>query len=202
VFDAVEILPNDVMLWDKENKLVIANEVARSNRSERGFILEPGASRVGMVENLLKKGFVVSQNNMSPEEFIENRKQGFVNLKGNKTFEHALSDGTVNLVSTTRLPGGGTVQFLTDITELKQNEKELTRLKDGIEILPNGIFLWDENNKLIATNKAAIDHLKGFGFDLKLGADRFDHVNHLVNHNFTILQSGLDKQTHSNTNLA
>ena len=194
--DAVEILPNDVMLWDKENKLVIANEVARSNQSERGFILEPGASRVGMVENLLKKGFVVSQNNMSPEEFIENRKQDFVNLKGNKTFEHALSDGTVNLVSTTRLPGGGTVQFLTDITELKQNEKELTRLKDGIEILPNGIFLWDDNNKLIATNKAAIDHLKGFGFGLKLGVDRFDHVNHLINHNFTILQSGLDKKTH------
>ena len=73
-----------------------------------------------MVENLLKRGFVKAQNKMTPKEFIENRKKDFVNLKGNRTFEHALNDGLVNLVSTTRLPSGGTVQCLTDITELKK----------------------------------------------------------------------------------
>ena len=62
--------------------------------------------------------------------------------------------------------------------------------------MPNGLFFWDENNKLIATNKSAIDHLKEFGFDLRLGVDRFDHVNHLVDHNYNVLQSGLDKKTH------
>ena len=84
----------------------------------------------------------------------------------------------------------------TDITEIKKQENELLRLKDAIDILPNGLFFWDENNKLIATNKSAIDHLKEFGFDLRLGVDRFDHVNHLVDHNYNVLQSGLDKKTH------
>ena len=79
--------------------------------------------------------------------------------------------------------------------QMKKQEKELLRLKDGIDILQMDCF-WDENNKLIATNKSAIDHLKEFGFDLRLGVDRFDHVKHLVNHNYNILQSGLDKKTH------
>ena len=319
--DAIEILPNDVMLWDKQNNLVMANKIARENQKKYGYKLVEGASRVGMVENLLRRGFVKAQNKMTPKEFIENRKKDFVNLKGNRTFEHALNDGLVNLVSTTRLPSGGTVQCLTDITELKKQEAELLRLKDGIEtlpnglmfwdenddliafnksskkflkdygfdlkigknfsqlrkhmlmnhqkppkgvskedhyknrekawknlkgqniresnftnhtlhfsdtrlddgsticlwtditdiknqerellrlkdaidILPNGLFFWNENNKLIATNKSAIDHLKEFGFDLRLGVDRFDHVNHLVDHNYNVLQSGLDKKTH------
>ena len=319
--DAIEILPNDVMLWDEQNNLVMANKIARENQKKYGYKLVEGASRVGMVENLLKRGFVKAQNKMTPEEFIENRKKDFINLKGNKTFEHALNDGLVNLVSTTRLPSGGTVQCLTDITELKKQEAELLRLKDGIEtlpnglmfwdenddliafnrssktflkdygfdlkigknfselrkhmlmnhqkppkgvsvqdhyknrekawknlkgqniresnftnhtlhfsdtrledgsticlwtditdiknqerellrlkdaieILPNGLFFWDENDKLIATNKSAIDHLKEFGFDLRLGVDRFDHVNHLVDHNYNVLQSGLDKKPH------
>ena len=319
--DAIEILPNDVMLWDRQNNLVMANKIARENQKKYGYKLEEGASRVGMVENLLKRGFVKAQNKMTPKQFIESRKKDFINLKGNKTFEHALNDGSVNLVSTTRLPDGGTVQFLTDITELKKQEAELLRLKDGIEtlpnglmfwdendnliafnessqklteyygltlkigmnfsklrkhmvfkhqkppkgvsikehfknrekawknlkgqnfresnftdhtlhftdtrlkdgsticlwtditeikrkekellrlkdaidILPNGLFFWDEKNKLIATNKSAIDHLKEFGFDLRLGVDRFDHVNHLVDHNYTVLQSGLNKKNH------
>ena len=319
--DAIEILPNDVMLWDKQNNLVMANKIARENQKKYGYKLVEGASRVGMVENLLKRGFVKAQNKMTPKEFIENRKKDFVNLKGNRTFEHALNDGLVNLVSTTRLPSGGTVQCLTDITELKKQgaellrlkdgietlpnglmfwdenddliafnksskkflkdygfdlkigknfselrkhmlmnhqkppkgvskedhyknrekawknlkgqniresnftnhtlhfsdtrlddgsticlwtditdiknqERELLRLKDAIDILPNGLFFWNENNKLIATNKSAIDHLKEFGFDLRLGVDRFDHVNHLVDHNYNVLQSGLDKKTH------
>ena len=194
--DAVEILPNDVMLWDKENKLVIANEIARNNQSDRGFTLKPGASRVGMVENLLEKGFVVSQNNMSPEEFIENRKKEFVNLKGNTTFEHALSDGSVSLVSTTRLPGGGTVQFLTDVTELKQNEKELLRLKDGIEILPNGLMFWDENDALIANNKSAVDFLKEYGFDLSIGKTRDQLREHMINNSFVVVPEGIERNKH------
>ena len=79
---------------------------------------------------------------------------------------------------------------------MKSNEKQLLRLKDGIETLPNGLMFWDQNNKLIATNKAAVDHLKRFGFDLRLGVDRFDHVNHLVDHNYTSLETGTNKRTH------
>ena len=57
-------------------------------------------------------------------------------------------------------------------------------------------MFWDQNNKLIATNKAAVDHLKGFGFDLRLGVDRFDHVKHLVDHNYSSLETGTNKSTH------
>ena len=49
--DAIEILPNDVMLWDKQNNLVMANKIARENQKKYGYKLVEGASRVGMVEN-------------------------------------------------------------------------------------------------------------------------------------------------------
>ena len=186
--DAVEILPNDVMLWDKDNNLVVANKIARENQKRYGFNLVKGASREGMVENLLESGLVNSQNNMTPKEFIESRKKDFIDLKGNKTFEHSLSDGTTNLVSTTRLTDGGTVQFLTDIADIKNKEKELLRLRDGIDTLPNGLMFWDSKDKLIATNKAAIDFVKEFGFDLKLGVDRFDHVHHMHAKKIIILE--------------
>ncbi|MDC0227243.1 PAS-domain containing protein [Alphaproteobacteria bacterium] len=186
--DAVEILPNDVMLWDKDNNLVVANKIARENQKRYGFNLVKGASREGMVENLLESGLVNAQNNMTPKQFIESRKKDFIDLKGNKTFEHSLSDGTTNLVSTTRLTDGGTVQFLTDIADIKNKEKELLRLRDGIDTLPNGLMFWDSKDKLIATNKAAIDFVKEFGFDLKLGVDRFDHVHHMHAKKIIILE--------------
>ena len=175
--DAIEILPNDVMLWDKGNKLVIANKIARENQNKYGFQLDKGASRVEMVENLLEQGLVQAPKNMSAENFIKSRKQDFINLKGNRTFEHALTDGSVNLVSTTRLPGGGTVQFLTDITEIKKREKSLELLNDAIEIIPNSVFLWDKNNNLIMANKKARDLQKRQGFDLKPGVSRIDMLD-------------------------
>ena len=193
--DAIEILPNDVMLWDKQNNLVMANKIARENQKKYGYKLVEGASRVGMVENLLKRGFVKAQNKMTPKEFIENRKKDFVNLKGNRTFEHALNDGLVNLVSTTRLPSGGTVQCLTDITELKKQEAELLRLRDGIETLPNGLMLWDENDDLIAFNKSSKKFLKDYGFDLKIGKNFSELRKHmLMNHQKP--PKGVSKEDH------
>ncbi len=318
--DAIEIIPNNMMLWDNHNKLIMANAKARDDNASRGFKLVKGASRLEMVQNALNKGYMTAPNGMSNKDFLKIRKKQFENLKSQEAYEVIMND-KFYLLSSSRLPDGSTLQFATDIndtkkqekellrlkdgietlpnglmfwdeddnliafndssqkltkhygfelkigknfselrkhmlfnhqkppkgisikehyknrekawknlkgqnvresnftnhtlhftdtrlkdgsticlwtdiTDIKKQENELLRLKDGIEILPNGLFLWDENNKLIATNKSAVDHLKGFGFDLKLGVDRFDHVSHLVDHNFTILQSGLDKKTH------
>ena len=45
------------------------------------------------------------------------------------------------------------LQFFTDITEMKKNEAELERLKKGIDILPNGLMFWDKDDFLIAHNQ-------------------------------------------------
>ena len=49
------------------------------------------------------------------------------------------------------------LQFFTNITDLKKNEAELERLKQGIDILPNGLMFWDKDEKLIKANELAIN---------------------------------------------
>jgi signal transduction histidine kinase/CheY-like chemotaxis protein len=193
--NAIEIIPNNMMLWDKDNKLIMANAKARDDNAFRGFKLKKGASRLEMVKNALKKGFMSPPSGITHKDFIEIRKKQFEALKDQEAYE-VMMNHKYYLVSSSRLPDGSTLQFATDINDTKKQEIELLRLKNGIDIIPNGLMFWDENNKLIATNKAAVDHLKGFGFDLRLGADRFDHVNHLLDNNYTILQNGLNKKNH------
>ena len=193
--DAIEFTPSNLMLWDKDNKLIMANKKARDENAKRGFDLTKGASRLEMVKNALKKGLMEPPKGVTSKNFLEGRKKQFENLKDQETYEVIVNKDHY-LVSSYRLPDQSTLQFVTNISENKKQENELLRLKNGIETLPNGLMFWDENNKLIATNKAAVDHLKGFGFDLRLGVDRFDHVNHLLDNNYTILESGINKNSH------
>ena len=72
------------------------------------------------------------------------------------------------------------LSVFTDISEIKEREKELTRLNDGIEILPNGLMFWDANDNLIAHNKSAVNFLKGFGFKLEIGKSREDLREHMI----------------------
>ena len=193
--DAIEFTPSNLMLWDKNNKLVMANKKARDENAKRGFKLQKGSSRVEMVKNALQKGLMEPPKGISNSKFLKQRKKQFEDLKDQETYE-VIVNKEFYLASSYRLPDKSTLQFVTNINQNKKQEIELLRLKDGIDILPNGLFFWDENNKLIATNKSAIDHLKEFGFDLRLGVDRFDHVKHLVDHNYNTIQSGLNKKTH------
>ena len=54
--DAIEIIPNMLMLWDKENNLIMANKKARDIQKRMGFDLKPGVSRFDMLEAGLKSG--------------------------------------------------------------------------------------------------------------------------------------------------
>ena len=123
-------------------------------------------------------------------------RKSWKNFVGQRIRESNFNNGMSILFTDTRLDDGSTISLWTDLTETKKQEIELLRLKDGIETLPNGLMFWDENDKLIATNKSAVDHLKNLGFNLQLGVHRFDHVNHLVNNDFSALQSGLNKKAH------
>ena len=67
------------------------------------------------------------------------------------------------------------------ITDLKNQETELLRLRDGIETLPNGLMFWDENDGLIASNKSAVDLVKQYKFNLKLGTNFSELRNQLIN---------------------
>ena len=57
------------MLWDKDNKLIMANKKARDENAKRGFSLKKGSSRVEMVKNALKKGLMEPPKGTSINKF-------------------------------------------------------------------------------------------------------------------------------------
>ena len=98
------------------------------------------------------------------------------------------------MASSSKLPDGSTLQFATDVTENKKQETELLRLRDGIETLPNGLMFWDENDDLIASNKSAVDLVKQYKFNLKLGTNFSELRNHLINNGYSMPDKGQTKE--------
>ena len=56
--DAIELIPNQVMFWDKDGSLILANQRSREFQGNYGFSMEAGALRVDMRKNLIEKGMI------------------------------------------------------------------------------------------------------------------------------------------------
>ena len=177
--DAIEFTPSNLMLWDKDNKLIMANKKARDENAKRGFSLKKGSSRVEMVKNALKKGLMEPPKGVTINKFLEGRKKQFDNLKDQETYEVIVNKQHF-LASSYRLPDQTTLQFVTNITENKKQETELLRLKNGIETLPNGLMFWDEKDNLIAFNKSSKNLTEYYGLTLKIGMNFSDLRKHMV----------------------
>ncbi len=177
--DAIEFTPSNLMLWDKDNKLIMANKKARDENAKRGFSLKKGSSRVEMVKNALKKGLMEPPEGVTINKFLEGRKKQFDNLKDQETYEVIVNKQHF-LASSYRLPDQSTLQFVTNITENKKQETELLRLKNGIETLPNGLMFWDEKDNLIAFNESSQNLTEYYGLTLKIGMNFSDLRKHMV----------------------
>ena len=75
------------MLWDKDNKLIMANHRARDIQSKMGIILTPGVSRFDMLEAGLKSGSLLDSEGLSAKQWVEKRKKEIVNLRGREIVE-------------------------------------------------------------------------------------------------------------------
>ena len=129
--DAVDVMPNTFMLWDKNNNLVMANESSRTDQKKLGFNLIPGASRLEMVKNGVKKGVFLPKKGQSTKDFVLERKKAFDKLIDEDRREVEFSSGNSSLAISKRLPDGGTLQIVTNITEVKKKEKEFL-LQDDV----------------------------------------------------------------------
>ncbi len=192
--DGIETLPNGLMFWDSEDNLIAHNASAAAFLKDFKYDLKIGKSRDELREHMILKGYVSTPDGVNKKENFEKYKRDWKNLVGTRTRTNNFSNGKILLFSDTRLEDGSTISLWTDVTDEKKQEEELIRLRDGIETLPNGLMFWDKNDKLIATNKAAVDFVKEFGFDLKLGVDRFDHVHHMHKKNIISLKEGINKK--------
>ena len=93
-----------------------------------GFNLKPGVSRFDMLEAGLKSGALQNNEGLPAKEWVEKRKLAISNLATQETVESVINLKEKKLVilgTSTRLNDGGTLQIWTDISEIKEKEREV-----------------------------------------------------------------------------
>jgi signal transduction histidine kinase/CheY-like chemotaxis protein len=201
--DAIEVIPNMLMLWDRDNKLIMANKIARDFQKRQGFKLKPGVSRVDMLDNGLKGGFISAPDNTSPQQWIEKRKLAMESLSTQETVEGVVNfkNEIVNILgSSTRLEDGGTLQIWSDISEIRAKEREVAesqkkvreaeeKISNAINSMPHGITMWDKDMKLLMINDFGNNVWKKGNLDIKIGTTYKEYLELSKNKNFLIFNN-------------
>ena len=205
--DAIEIIPNMLMLWDKDNQLIMANKKARDIQKRMGFDLKPGVSRFDMLEAGLKSGALQDNDGLPAKEWVEKRKKSIINLTTQEIVESVINLKKKKLVilgTSTRLNDGGTLQIWTDITEIREKEREVAesqrkvreaeeKISNAINSMPHGITMWDKNMKLVMINDFANKIWKKGNINLKVGSSYEDYMRQSKKNKFLIFDKKSDE---------
>ncbi len=152
--ETIDAIPAAVLLYDKDERLVMFNEVARRTTP----VLQSG-NPIGMtyeqfvaetVKFISKHGAPIDGK---PEEWIARFRS-----KGAMTERQQIGDRWYEFrEQATR--SGGTVSLRVNVTELKLNELAAARSRDllqgVLDALPAGVVVYDKDERLIMANRAA-----------------------------------------------
>ena len=208
--DAIEIIPNMLMLWDKDNILITANQKARNIQKRMGFDLKPGASRWDMLDAGLKSGSIATSDGTSPSEWIAKRKEAMINLSNQETVESNINlegEKLVILGTSTRLQDGGTLQVWTDITDLKEKEQKVIesekkvreaeeKISNAINSMPHGITMWDKDMKLLTINNFGKKVWEKGNINLKPGSSYQDYMRQSKKNKFLTFYNKSDEDNY------
>lgn len=170
--DAMECLPNGFVLYDKDDRLVICNQRYREIYAESAHLIVRGAT----FEDIIRKGV---ENGQYPdalgneENWIAERLE--MHQNPGEPIEQQLPGDNWLRIQERRTSEGGLVGFRLDITQLKRQERELSRIawSDSLTGAMNRHRFTE-----LASNE--IDRAKRHGSEvslLLLDVDHFKQVN-------------------------
>ena len=167
---AISKAPIGLMIWDENDKLIIASEKTIKAGEDYDFKFTPGASRIEARKVVAKN--VVKDDDLSDELWAENAQKEWSGLTGSQIRFRELKNGNVDLIEETRLPDGSGVVFNIDITELKKRETELARFKTSIDNSPIRIMMFDDEGQLILVNESMKEQLTKYNVSAQIGTKR------------------------------
>ncbi|MGT2440634.1 EAL domain-containing protein [Bradyrhizobium betae] len=150
---AVDLLPQGIVILDPEGRYVLWNKQYASIYSKTADIFKEGAR----LEDTLRVGVARGDYPEAAgheEEWIAQRLKKL--HEPGKRHEQTLSDGRVILIEERRTDDGGVVGLRVDITELKQREASFRLLFDGNPVPMIVCALDDE--RILGVNDAAVAH--------------------------------------------
>ena len=184
VSDALNTLPHGATLWDKDDKLIMANTFAYDIWKAGGIIMNPGDTYADYLALQRKHNFVNfgDMNQKEQKNYFQKVLKGRKELKDEMTFvTPPFYNGSIWQSTSTRLSNGGIFSLLTNVTEIKEKENNLQQLLDAIDQIPTIILLWDNNHKLIHSNAMAKSNAKlRLNVELRDGITRKEYVMYII----------------------
>lgn len=129
--DAVESLPDGLLLWDTDDRLVLVNKAYLQNRPDGVPPPALGARFAEILEKAVRSGTILGCQG-DPDGYIRDRLEAHQRANG-VPIEQQLCDGRWMEIREQRTHVGGIVQFRRDITERKRTEEELARHRERLE---------------------------------------------------------------------
>ena len=175
------------MLWDDDDKLLIASENSIESGKANGVDFKPGIRRADARSAVANN--IVKDDNISNADWVSKAESQWTGLSGNQVRFRNWKDGRVELIEETRLPNGGGVVFNIDISELKKREIELERFKKAIDNSPIRIMMFDNEDKLILINDSMQEQLSKYNVNIEIGEKR-DELRHKLHPNLDLKKQG------------
>ncbi len=159
---AIEALSEHVVLFDAEDRVVLANRAWRELNKDVAEFTKPGTRFEDHVRAVLAKGLVPEAIGRE-EEWLRQRMERHLNPSG--PFEMTRQDGRWIRVYEQRLPNDGIILIISDITESKRVDRALreseTRFRSIVNNSPAKIHIKDRDGRYILINPLA-EELFGF----------------------------------------
>ena len=166
-----------------------------------------GREIITLIDNVEKKGLVAIPEGMTTEEFYTQRRVATKSSK-NHMYELSFTNGTTWLVSDTKLPDGGFLQVYSDISEMKEKDKEIKlaqeqvretekRMTDALNSMPHGITMWDKDDTLVFANTFAREIQGGAGVKFDIGERYEDYLQKQRKHKFMKFNSPEEEKEYS-----
>ncbi len=149
---ALDNMPGALVYTDKDLNIVICNERFKEMYPVPRELLQPGQPYPNFLRHLAEHGYYGAGD---VEGLVAKRVESLRNPSGG-TFEDMTPEGRIYRIRRQRVAAGGTVTVMTDITEQKQAERELTKkeaqLHLALDNMPGALVYTDANLNIVTRN--------------------------------------------------
>ncbi len=151
---ALETLPDGFVLYDRDDRLVLCNGKYKEIYGLSAASMVPGARFEDILRYGLERGQYVAAKGRE-EAWLAERMSD--HRRADRAVEQQLSDGRWLRILERPTPEGGRVGLRIDVTSQilsrRRAEQAEIRLKDAIDALPAGFWLFDADDRLVMLNE-------------------------------------------------
>ncbi len=131
LFDALAAIPDGFAIWDRDDRLVLANDRCRELFPGTDAVLAPGTPFETFLRTVSDQAICCPGNQLAERLERHRKAQG--------VFEERARDGRWLRISERRTSDGGTVTVWSDITALKERERALSESRQTLEAVIDSI---------------------------------------------------------------